>query len=189
MHALDPAGAPHFGGFQLDAACDVALGVGEYVRSTGDHGVVSEPEVDDALRAVAEELPRWHDRAFGLFRTELAPSGDAAPGPFLAVPNAMAIAAYEVLGKLKVIEHSSAVPKLASLWRQAFVQDGWIVGALGAEGQPFNWDDATASVAMLGRLGVLERRDEDAWSRTVTHLMSARNPNHVPGRYPGERAV
>lgn len=189
MHALDLAGAPHFSGFQLDAACDAVLGVGEYLRATGDESIASEPEIDDALRAVAEELPRWHDRAFGLFRTELAPSGDVAPGPFLAVPNAMAIAAYEVLGRLKVIESSGAVPKLAGLWRQAFVQDGWIVGALGAEGQPFNWDDATASVAMLGRLGTLDKRDETAWRRSVQHLMSARNPNHVTGRYPGERAA
>lgn len=189
MHALDPAGAPYLGGFQLDAACDVVLGVADYVEATGDDSVVAEPEVDDALRAVADELPRWHDRDFGLFRTELAPSGDLAPGPFLAVPNAMAIAAYEALAKFKVTEASGAVGKLAALWRQAFVQDGWIVGALGGQGQPFNWDDPTASVAMLTRMGALERRDEGAWRQSVQHLMSGRNPNHVPGRYPGERAT
>jgi len=189
MHALDMSGTPQFLGFRLDAACDIVLGVGGYVQATGDESILSEADVDDALRAVAEELPHWHDPQFGLFRTELAPSGDLPPGPFLAVPNAMAIAAYEVLGRLRIIEGTSAVGKIAALWRQFFVREGWIVGAVGAEGQPFSWDDPTASMTMLGRLGTLDRRDQGAWRQTVQHLLSPANPNHVPGRFPGERTT
>ncbi|MCC7075705.1 MAG: hypothetical protein IT198_01135 [Acidimicrobiia bacterium] len=185
-HTLDLVGGVVEAGFMLDQAADVALGIHAYVRLAGEE-ILAEPDVQDALMAVGEVLPQWHDPGAGLFRTELAPAGEEPPGRFLSVPNAMAVAAYQILKDRKIIENTRAVQMLRSVWHETFVRDGWLVGAVGDEGQAFTWDDPVAGILSLPRLGVLEPKLESAWIRTVDELTSSGNTAHADGRYPGQR--
>lgn len=185
-NTLDVAGGAVEAGFTLDQAADVVLGVQAYSRLAGED-VFEEPEVQDALAAVGETMPQWHEPGTGLFRTELTPSGEEPPGLFLAVPNAMAVAAYQVLRDCRLIEQTRAVQMLRSLWHDSFVRDGWLVGALGEHDQAYTWDDPVAGVLSLPRLGVLDPKLESVWIRTVEELCSPGSAAHMDGKYPGQR--
>ncbi len=183
--ALDVAGRSVGGGFALEQCADVPLGIEAYTAATGDKAVWSHPDVQDALVAVAEEFPRWYDAERGLFRTEVDASGTPPPGPFLAVPNAMVAAAYDVLTRRGVVPPAGTVRALRNCWGQAFLSQGWVAGAVTAEGEALFWNTPAAGIAALPRLGALAAHDP-AWLASMGHLASREYPGCVPGTFPGE---
>lgn len=187
-HALDIAGSVVYPGFQLDQAADIVLGIRAFATATGSDDIFDEPIVDAVMSAVGHELARWHDPATGLFKTELAASGTVPPSRFLAVANARAIAAYGVLADRGMLDSVDAVGRLQDVWRTTFVQSGWVIGAVGDQGQPFTWDDPQASILSLPRLRILTNDIVPAWEQTAGYLMSGNYPQHVSGRFSGEQS-
>ncbi len=109
MHAQYINGAIIYPGFELDQLAAFPVGLGHYLRATGDISILQAPEVLGALLEYPTRLA-GHRRPCGLLETFLDPSDDPVLYPFLTYDN--------VLAWRGLVETAEALERLAGLGRK-----------------------------------------------------------------------
>lgn len=193
MHAQYLGGGIIYPGFELDELAAFPVGLGMYLRNTGDASIIGEHGVMDALLDFPRRLAAWRGDT-GLFRTFLDPSDDPVQHPYLTYDNVLAwrglLDATDVFDRLEREDEAqqarTTARKLeAAIWRHCAVE--------GPPGPMFAWavddhggfelyDDPPGSLILLPYYGFC-RPDHPTYVNTTAWVRSPANPWYVNGRF------
>jgi hypothetical protein len=193
MHAQYLNGAVIYPGFELDELAAFPVGLGSYLRATGDATILQDAAVADAMRDYPSRLARWRGSC-GLHETFLDPSDDPVRYPYLTYDNVLAwrglLDAAEVLDLLRVGQEAALAREAAARLMQAIrthcVVDGpsgpmfaWAVDGHGA----FElYDDPPGSLLLLPYHGFCDPA-EPTYVNTAAWVWSPANPWYVDGPF------
>lgn len=170
-------GSPFDVSFCLDAVAAFPIAVDRYVAQSGDDRIVEEPAIADSLYAAHEDIAAAKHASYPLYRTDVAPSGAAAPLPYMLHANALVADALEILKQTldeKTAESvQSSEPVRAAIMRQ-FATDKdssrtLLHTAIDLAGAASMRDDPVGSVYWLPLYHMLTR-DDSVYRRTVRRV-------------------
>ena len=191
-HAQYLSGPPLYPGFELDQAATYPLALARFAEAGGDRDLVA--ELRRPLGAVVSRVRAQRHAELALYRTFLSPTDDPVPHPYLAYDNALLSTAL-----LRLAPHVDDAQLAA--WaraecqaiRQALYRYGCMQGPFGPMfafafepgGEQVAGDEPAGSLTLLAHLGFCVS-DDPVFRATVRWALSACNPYHFDGAFPGE---
>ncbi len=177
-HALYLNGMSLYPGFELDELVAPVIALERYVTQTGECEILELPEIRNALDYTARQLAHWRDDETGLYRTELSPSDDPEPYPFLTYDNYLALAALRFMnGRAGDFAHEITALETA-LMRHCQATDGArtiLAWSTDGQGNHVFYDNPPGSLVLTAYYGGI-CADDPVYKATVAHYFSTENP-------------
>ena len=170
-------GSPFDAAFCLAAVAAYPVAVDRYVAQTGDDRVVEDLPIAEALYAANEDLVAARNGSLPLYRTEVTPSGAAAPLPYTLHGNALVAEALDILKQTldeKTAESVQSADAVRAAVTRQFATDRdssrtHLSTAIDLAGASTMSDDPVGSVYWLPLYHMLSR-DDSMYRRTVHRL-------------------
>ncbi len=193
MHAQYLDGSVIYPGFELDELAAFPVGLGIYLRATGDAAILDDPAVRQVVRDYPDRLAS-HRGDCGLHATFLDPSDDPVTYPYLTYDNVLAwrglVDAAEMCERLgwqsRAAAARQAAEDLARAIRSTCVVPGpsgplfaWAVDGRGAHQL---YDNPPGSLLLLPYYGFCAP-DDPVYQATAAWIRSPANPWYAPGRF------
>ncbi|MDQ7820958.1 MAG: glycoside hydrolase family 125 protein [Armatimonadota bacterium] len=193
MHAQYVDGSVIYPGFELDELAAFPVGVGTYLRATGDESILDDPAVRQVLADYPARLDAWRGPC-GLHATFLDPSDDPVVYPYLTYDNVLAwrglLDAAQMCERLGWREQAASARRAADDLQRA-VRAHCIVP--GPDGPMFAWavdgqggyqlyDNPPGSLVLLAHHGFCAP-DDPVYAATVAWIRSPANPWYVAGTF------
>jgi hypothetical protein len=170
-------------GFELDGLCAPIIALANYVKNTGDQGLLKDFSVRKVLRNAERLLQGKKHPSQALYETQSGPDGALEPLPYLAYSNVLAWRAQIALAELKprmgrdqdVAGHKELAERIKSAVWKHFTLDSKL-------GRTFAWASdlrgghrfgtaPSGCLQLLPYFGFCEP-SEGVWRNTVSYLHS-----------------
>jgi hypothetical protein len=170
-------------GFELDELCAPVIALANYVKQTGDQGLLKDFQVRDVLRKFERTLASHRHPNHALYDTTSGPDDDFEPQGYLTYDNVLVWKALHCLGDLKERQgrgdEAKPLREQAERVKQAILQQLTVDGP---KGRVFVWSSDLRGKHRLytsppGCLQLLPHfgfcgQDDATWRNTVTYLHS-----------------
>lgn len=199
MHAQYLDGTVIYPGFELDEFAAFAIGLGHYLRATGDPAVMKEEGVTEVILSYADRLAAYGS-AGGLYSTFLDPSDDPVRYPYLTYDNVLAwrglLDVAEFLRQLDRPSEETRAREMAAalqeaIWRQCVVEGPggpMFAWAVDGEGRHELYDNPGGSLLLLPHYGFCPA-DHPTYLNTAAWIRSPQNPWFISGRFAAAASV
>ncbi|MFO7311495.1 MAG: glycoside hydrolase family 125 protein [Bacillota bacterium] len=200
VHSLYIDGTVLYPGFELDELCAYLLALEQYVRATGDWGILEETglggtkRVFDGVMWLEQLLEQHRHPERHLYATFLSPTDDPVTHPYLTYNNAMVWRAWRALALLKR-QRGDSLGEWRANQRAAQVKEAVRRQCVvdGPRGPMFAWalddrrraqllDQPPGSLQLLAYYGFCEE-DDPVYLNTVAWIHSPDNPDYITGPF------
>jgi hypothetical protein len=179
-------------GFELDELCAPVIALANYVKQTGDQGLLKDFQVRDVLRKFERTLASHRHSNYALYDTTSGPDDDHEPQGYLTYDNVVAWKALLCLADLKERQgrgdEAKPLRDQAERVKQAILQHLVVDGP---KGRVFAWSSDLRGKHRLytsppGCLQLLPYfgfcgQDDATWRNTVAYLHSREFPYSFAG--------
>ena len=177
-HALYINGVCLYPGFELDQLVAPVIALERYVSRTCDTAILSCPEIRNLFSFTVNRLKTWRDDETGLFATELSPSDDPCPYPYLTYNNFLVLAALRFMARhMEGLE--DLVRKLEQGLRSHCIarmdEKEIFVWACDGRGGQEIYDNPPGSLMLIPYYGGCAVTDP-VWQNTLQRYFSRENP-------------